>query len=272
MLATYVKTDTVLDKILAHKAEEVTACKARTSLAVVQKAASDSLPPLDFASALRRDTVALIAEVKKASPSKGVLVEDFDPVKIASAYATNGAAAISVLTDEHFFQGSLAYLEAIREAVDIPLLRKEFVIDPYQVYEARAAGADAILLIVAALADSQLAELHQLIAELGMTPLVEVHNEAELERALFIDPKVLGINNRDLKTFDVDLMTTARLAALVPNDVTLVAESGIMSVADVHKMGELGAHAVLVGESLVKSNDIAATVQAYSGQLRENGQ
>jgi indole-3-glycerol phosphate synthase len=266
--ATYVKTDTVLDKILAHKVEEVAVGKAQSPMAALEQAAAQVQPALDFAKALRRDTVALIAEVKKASPSKGVLIEDFDPVAIATAYANNGAAAISVLTDEQFFQGSLDYLKAIRAVVDVPLLRKEFVIDPYQIYEARSAGADAVLLIVAALADEQLADLHALIVELGMTPLVEIHNEDELDRALKTGPKVLGINNRDLKTFHVDLMTTARLAALVPAGVTLVAESGIMSVLDVVKMGELGAHAVLVGESLVKSGDIVATVQAYSSQLR----
>jgi indole-3-glycerol phosphate synthase len=152
----------------------------------------------------------------------------------------------------------------------VPLLRKEFVIDPYQVYEARAAGADAVLLIVAALADEQLADLHTLILELGMTPLVEIHNEDELERALRIKPGVLGINNRDLKTFHVDLMVTARLAAMIPDEVLLVAESGIISAADVLKMGALGAHAVLVGESLMKADDIAAAVQAYSSQPRRN--
>jgi indole-3-glycerol phosphate synthase len=154
--------------------------------------------------AVRRETVALIAEVKHASPSKGVLMADFDPVRLGTTYADNGAAAISVLTDEQFFQGHLDYLTAVKHAVDVPVLRKDFVIDPYQVYEGRAAGADAILLIVAALDDTCLADLHALITGLGMAALVEVHNEAELERALKIDPALIGVNNRDLKTFEVD--------------------------------------------------------------------
>lgn len=269
MQKTFVKTDTVLDKILAHKVEEVAAQEAKTPLCDVVSRAADASPPRDFAAALRRDTVALVAEVKKASPSKGVLIEDFDPVRIGTAYAANGAAAISVLTDEQFFQGSLSYMQAVRAAVDVPVLRKEFVIDPYQVYEARAAAADAVLLIVAALTDAQLADLHHLILELDMTPLVEVHNEDEMVRALDLGASVIGINNRDLKTFHVDLGVTERLAKRVPSQVSLVAESGIMNAQDVYQMGQLGAHAVLVGESLVKSGDIASSVRAYSSQQRE---
>lgn len=269
MQTAFVKTKTILDKILMRKVVEVAARQAKLPLGEVRSQAAQSGPARDFASALRRETVALIAEVKKASPSKGVLVEDFDPVRIGTAYAHNGAAAISVLTDEEFFQGSLSDMQAVRQAVPVPVLRKEFVIDPYQVYEARAAGADAVLLIVAALADAQLADLHTLIRELGMTPLVEVHHEAELERALRLQPQVIGVNNRDLKTFHVDLGVTERLAKLMPPQVTLVAESGIMSAEDVYRMGQLGAHAVLVGESLVKSGDIATSVQAYSSQKRE---
>jgi len=265
----FVKTDTVLDRILTHKIEEVTEHKRQRPLASLQDMIVDVPPAHDFVAALRRETVGLIAEIKKASPSKGVLIEDFDPVQIARTYTENGAAAISVLTDERFFQGSLEYLKVIREVVDVPLLRKEFVIDSYQVIEARAFGADAVLLIVAALADAQLADLHDLIIEQGMTPLVEVHNEDELDRALTIGAQVIGINNRDLKTFHVDLATTARLAKQVHEGVTLVAESGIMSAEDVHAMGRLGAHAVLVGESLVKSDDMAASVRAYSRQRRE---
>ena len=264
----FVKTDTVLDKILAHKVDEVAQQKRLLPFDRLKALIAEANPPRDFAAALRRETVALIAEVKKASPSKGVLIEDFHPVRIAKAYADNGAAAISVLTDARFFQGSLDYLKAIRAAVDVPLLRKEFVIDPYQVIEARAAGADAVLLIVAALADTQLVDLHDLIVAQRMTPLVEVHNEDELKRALKIGAAVIGINNRDLKTFHVDLATTARLAKQIPDHVTLVAESGIMSADNVREMGRLGAHAVLVGESLVKSGDIAASVQAYSSQRR----
>ena len=269
MQTNFVKTDTVLDKILAHKVDEVAARQAQMPLCDVVSRAADTGIPRDFAAALGRDTVTVIAEVKKASPSKGVLVEDFDPVRIGTAYAQNGAAAISVLTDEQFFQGSLSDMQAVRQAVHIPVLRKEFVIDAYQVYEARAAEADAVLLIVAALTDEQLAELHSLIRELRMMPLVEVHHEAEMERALKLGAQVIGINNRDLKTFHVDLGVTERLAKLVPPSVTLVAESGIMNTNDVYRMGQLGAHAVLVGESLVKSEDIAASVRAYTSQKRE---
>ena len=265
-MSDFVRTDTVLDKILAHKVEEIAVRKSQRPLPVLREAAGEIPAPLDFAGALRREHVALIAEVKKASPSKGVMVEDFDPVAIASAYAANGAAAISVLTDERFFQGSLRYLEAVRQAVNVPLLCKEFVIDPYQVYEARAVGADAVLLIVAALEDDQMAELYGLITALGMAALVEVHHEGEMARALHLDAKLIGINNRDLKTFHVDMETTARLAQLVPDGVTLVAESGISSAEDVRRMGQLGAHAVLVGESLVKAEDTAAAVRAYSNQ------
>ena len=186
----------------------------------------------------------------------------------AATYAYNGASAISVLTDVDFFQGSLAYLTAIRRAVDVPLLRKDFVIDPYQVYEGRAAGADAILLIVAALADPQLADLYALTRELGMTALVEVHQEYEMERALRLGAGLIGINNRDLRTFDVDLTTTGRLAGMAPDDVVLVAESGIHTADDVRAMGRLGAQAVLVGESLMKAADTAALTRELSRQPR----
>src|SRR5688572_6970976 len=180
-----VTTGTILDRIIAHKRQEVDAAEKRISLAEVQAASAETSPARDFIGALQQsENVALIAEVKHASPSKGVLIQDFDPVAIAQFYATQGAAAISVLTDEKFFQGHLDYLKTIRAQVDVPLLRKEFIISLYQVYEARAAGADAVLLIVAALEDNLLAELHDLIVELGMAALVEVHNEQEMERAL----------------------------------------------------------------------------------------
>lgn len=260
----FIRTQTVLDKILEHKVSEITAAQARVPLPQVIDRAKSAAPPRDMLAALRRDTVALIAEVKHASPSKGVLIELFDPVALGTVYAQHGAAAISILTDEKFFMGHLDHLTAVRHAVEIPVLRKDFVLDPYQVYEGRAAGADAILLIVAALADNQLTELHALIRELGMAALVEVHNEAELERALQIDPLLLGINNRDLKTFHVDLDTTARLARLVPDDVILVTESGIRNEADVRWMSQMGAHAVLVGEALVQAENTAQAVQEMS--------
>lgn len=265
----YVKTGTILDKILATKVEEVAAAREAVPLNALMAAAVDAPPPRDALAALQRPvTVALIAEVKHASPSKGILIEDFDPVALAQTYAANGAAVISVLTDEQYFLGQLDDLRAVRAAVNVPVLRKDFIIDPYQVYEGRAAGADLMLLIVAALADGQLAELHNLIVALDMLPLVEVHNEAEVARALRVGPQLLGINNRDLKTFQVDRATTARLAALVPPDMLLVAESGIRSGLDVRQMGQQGAHAVLVGESLVRAGDVAAQVRALSSQPR----
>lgn len=265
----FVRTETVLDKILEHKVEEIAARKASTPMQHFIEAVELVTPPRDMVGALHRDTVALIAEVKHASPSKGVLVLNFDPVKLAKSYARNGAAAISVLTDEQFFQGHLDHLTAVHNSVDVPLLRKDFVIDPYQVYEGRAAGADAILLIVAALADGQLADLHALTLELGMSALVEVHNEAELERALRIEPRLVGINNRDLKTFNVDLNTTAQLAKQVPDGVTLVAESGIHSGEDVTRMGNMGAHAILVGEALVQAHITGKKVKELSHRKRK---
>jgi indole-3-glycerol phosphate synthase len=264
----FVRTDTILDRILENTVRGVAERRVQRPLAEMVEAASAAPPPRDMITALRRDTVALIAEIKRASPSKGVLNAALDPAAQAALYAANGAAAISVLTDERFFQGHLDDLTAARNAASVPVLRKDFVVDPYQVYEARAAGADAVLLITAALADGQLADLHALAVELGMTPLVEVHDEAELGRALRVGPSLLGVNNRDLRTFDVDLSTAARLISLVPGDVTLVAESGVKSAADVRHMGELGAHAVLVGEALVQADDTAARVRAFSGQPR----
>jgi indole-3-glycerol phosphate synthase len=268
MTADFVATGTVLDKILAHKAEELAALKRKQPLEALREAAETAPTPRDFVAALQRETVALIAEVKHASPSRGVLIEDFDPQQLATGYAANGAAAISVLTDEQFFQGGLDDLRTVRAAVELPILRKDFTLDPYQLYEARAAGADAVLLIVAALADDQLSELHALAGELGLAALVEVHNATELERALTLNPMLVGINNRDLKTFDVDLATTAGLIGSLPAGVTTVAESGILAVADVQQMGALGADAVLVGEALVRAGDVAATVRAFSSQPR----
>lgn len=270
----YLKTDTVLDRILARTETDLTTRQAQVPLADQIAAARSADAPRDMVAALRnaqapdsqQPCVGLIAEVKHASPSRGVLVDPFEPVTLGRLYATHGAAAISVLTDEPFFQGHLDYLTAVRDAVTIPVLRKDFIIDPYQVYEGRAAGADAVLLITAALEDGALADLHAAITEQGMAALVEVHNAAELERAMRIGPRLLGINNRNLKTFEVSLETTAQLAALVPPDVTLVAESGIFTGADVQRMATMGARAVLVGEALVTAGDIPARVQELSRQ------
>lgn len=265
----YVKTNTYLDKILAHKVEEVAASKAETPEKSMVNLAKVACPVRNVIKSLDRETVSLIAEVKKASPSKGVLIEDFDPVTIGKAYGDNGAAAISVLTDENFFQGKLDYLTQVHDVVRVPVLRKDFVIDAYQIYEARSAYADLILLIVAALDDAQLKDFYTLTSDLGMTALVEVHTETEMDRALTLGAQLVGVNNRDLRTFDVDLMTTAKLAKMVPEGVLLVAESGIRTGEDVHQMGTFGASAVLVGEHLVKSGDIAAKVREMSSQLRE---
>ncbi len=269
MSATFVRTGSVLDRILAHKQEEVALARRARPLAQLRDESAAQPPPRDFCGALRRETVALIAECKQASPSKGLLSADYDPVHLASTYAANGAAAISVLTDARFFQGSLQDLAAVRAAVDVPLLCKEFVLDSWQVQAARASGADAVLLIVAALTDGQLADLQAQIQVLGMTALIEVHNEEELQRALTLEPQLVGVNNRDLKTFAVDLNTTARLARQMPADILLVAESGIADSDDVRHMGRLGAAAVLVGETLMKSKDLAASVRLLSGVLRE---
>lgn len=265
----FVKTDTILDKILAQKVTEVSHAMSRVSLEAIRRQAEAQPAARDFAGALHRETVALIAEVKKASPSKGVLIEDFDPVRLALIYAQNGAAALSVLTDAEFFQGRLEYLTAARQASGLPALRKDFIIDAYQVYEARAAGADAVLLIAMALEDGQIAELQGLAHGMGMAALIEVHNEEELERVLRLGSRLIGVNNRDLRTFHEDLSISKRLARLMPSDATFVAESAIRNVEDVRQMGTWGAHAVLVGEGLVKANDIGAQVRLFSGQHRE---
>ncbi|NWF68537.1 MAG: indole-3-glycerol phosphate synthase TrpC [Chloroflexi bacterium] len=267
MARAYVETGTILDKILERKLQDLRAVDAAAQ-ARMREAAASALPSRDFAAALHRDTVALIAEIKKASPSKGVLIENFDPLALAALYTENGAAAISVLIDQPFFQGHVDYLRSVRAAVELPVLYKEFVISAHQVYEARANHADAVLLIVMALEDGVLHDLHALITDLGMAALVEVHNEADLERALRMGARLIGVNNRDLRTFHEDLETTARLARLLSPDVTLVAESALRSDDDVRRMGQLGAHAVLVGEGLVKSDDMAAAVRRFSSQPR----
>lgn len=258
---------TILDDIFDHKRVEIAGRKQAVPLERVQTQAMGAPPPRDFVAALRGgpSRPALIAEIKRASPSRGLLRPDLDPVRLACIYRENGAAAISVLTDERFFKGSLDDLRAVRGAVDLPLLRKDFVFDPYQVYEARAAGADAVLLIAAMLDDETLAALHDLIGTLGMASLIEVHDEAELRRVLRLKPRLMGINNRDLRTFKVDIETTARLRPLVPEGVILVAESGIHTSADVARLAEWGIHAMLVGESLVTAENTAAKVRELTG-------
>ncbi len=264
----FVKTDTILDKILAAKAAHVAELKPRA--AELRALAETSSSTRDFIGALHKPNVALIAEVKKASPSKGVLAENFDPVALAQTYAENGASAISVLTDTPFFQGEIEHLRQVRAVVDVPIMRKDFMIDPIQIDEARGAGADAILLIVMALDDTQLADLYAYATGIGLSAFVEVHNADECERALKIGAALIGVNNRDLRTFHEDLGTVSRVASMIPEGVTLVAESAIRSAGDVRRMGELGASAVLVGEGLIKSDDIAAQVQAFSSQPKKD--
>jgi len=248
-------TGTILDEILAWKIKEVAALKAAHPLQRLAELAKSAPPPRDAAAALRAPGVSLIAEVKRASPSKGLLRPDLDPGALARRYEAAGASAISVLTDARYFQGSTVDLRAVRADTRLPVLRKEFILDPFQVYEARAAGADALLLIVAALEDDPLASLYELTLSLGMDALVEVHDAEELTRALRISPRIVGVNNRDLRTFEVDLETTARLRQQIPANVVLVSESGVHTRQDVERLAEMGADAMLVGESLVRAAD-----------------
>jgi indole-3-glycerol phosphate synthase len=254
----------ILDKIVADVAIELAEKKRRVPLAEMAKMASVQPPPLDFATALRGDKVRLIAEVKKASPSRGIICPDLNPVDIAKIYAANGAAAISVLTEPKYFLGSPDYLRDIKKALadrPLPLLRKDFIFDPYQVYEARAYGADCLLLIVAILSPALLSELLQLSRQLGMMNLVEVHNTAEVETALKSGAPIIGINNRDLNTFKVDLKTTSKLRPLIPPGCLVVSESGIKNRKDMEELQEWGISAALIGEALITAPDIAAKMK-----------
>jgi len=232
-------------------------------MAELQRLALEQPPALDLASALRGERIQLIAEVKKASPSRGIIRPNFDPVEIAQIYAGNGAAAVSVLTEAKYFQGSLDHLREIKNSLPKkpPLLRKDFLFDPYQIYESRAYGADSLLLIVAILKPAKLQELLRLSHELHMSCLVEVHNEAEVEIALKSEAKIIGINNRDLTTFSVDIATTERLRPLISPDRIVVSESGIKERTDIEKLSQLGIDAVLVGESLMLARDITAKMR-----------
>ena len=256
---------TILDEILAHKELEVAAARKRRDPEALRSAAkSCARAPLGFREALLATSGAsVIAEIKRRSPSKGLIREDFDPASIARAYADAGAACISVLTDSHFFGGSLADLETVRKTVAIPLLRKDFVIDPFQIDEARLAGADAILLIVAALDPDRLEALHDHARGLGLDVLVEVHSEDEFDRAEVLGATLVGVNNRDLRTFEVDLGTTERIAArLRESEVVLVAESGIKDASDVARLERAGAAGFLVGESLMRRPDPGKALEA----------
>jgi len=261
-------TGTILDTILEYKRAEVERRLRSTPLSELEAAIKDLPSPLNFSGALWGDKVRLIGEVKKASPSKGLLAPDFDPVALATCYAENGAAAISVLTEVDHFQGSLDYLKAVKAAVGplgLPALRKDFLYHPYQVYEARAYGADAALLIVAMLEPTQLKELLAVCQQLWVQALVEVHDEAELEVALAAGAEIIGVNHRDLRTFNVDLTLTSRLRPLIPQGKLIVAESGISSAEDVATLKRVGVNAVLVGEALMAAPDTAAKVRELSG-------
>ncbi len=249
----------ILDKIVAVKREEVAAALAKKSLAMVRADAESRVLTRDFEGALRAKVTAgqaaVIAEIKKASPSKGVLRQDFIPADIAQSYAEHGAACLSVLTDKQFFQGSVDFLKQARASCDLPVLRKDFLIDVYQVYESRAMGADAILLIAACLNDAQMVEMEAVARNLDMAVLVEVHDRAELDRALNLKTRLVGINNRNLKTFEVSLQTTLDMLPAVPADRLLVTESGILSADDVKRMREAHVNAFLVGEAFMRATE-----------------
>ncbi len=259
-------SSTILDKIADYKREEVAAAKLEFSEAVLDSYASDAPPVRDFASRLRsfinNGDWALIAEVKKASPSKGLIRKDFDPVWIAQSYQAGGAACLSVLTDTPSFQGAPDFLSAARVSTGLPALRKDFMLDPYQVVQARAWGADCILLILAMIDDTLCAELEAAAHDFGMGVLAEVHDEAELERALKLTTPMIGINNRNLKTFETTLATTETLAPLVPDDRLIVGESGLSSPDDLARLERCGVNAFLIGESLMREVDVEAATRA----------
>jgi indole-3-glycerol phosphate synthase len=252
---------TILDKILATKKREVERDKQKVKLSCLMECIARRQVPLDFAAALKGEGIKLIAEVKKASPSKGVLRPYFDPMALAKTYADSGAAAISVLTDAEYFQGSPEHLAAIRQTVSLPLLRKDFIYDEYQIYESAAYGADALLLITAILEPKQLAKMLTISLKLGLGCLVEVHDKDELTIALDSGAEIIGINNRNLKTFEIDVNTTRRLRPMVPENNIVVSESGISRREDIKKLEEWGVDAVLIGEALVSARNIPKKIR-----------
>lgn len=271
---------TILDEIMRYHREQLPKIMREIPLADLRAHTTVAPPPVDLAAAIRLYGVSIIAECKKASPSKGLLVPEYDPVQLATTYTRAGARAISVLTDGRHFQGSLEHLRDVKEAlsdlnpivigksdprlkIGLPVLRKDFIFHPYQVYEARVAGADAVLLIAAILGSNDMKELLALTHQLGMNALIEVHTAEELERVLPLNPRIIGINNRNLQTFEVDFANTARLRQLIPPDVLVVGESGIQTTDDVRQMKAIGVDAVLVGETFVKSPNLFKTVQSF---------
>ena len=256
---------TILDEIMRYHRERLPKTKSEVSPASLRAMVQLIPPPLDFYAAITKPGVALIAECKKASPSKGLIVPDYNAVEIALDYQDGGAACISVLTDGRHFQGSLEDLRDVREATRLPLLRKDFIFDPYQIYEARTAGADCILLIASVLGDTEVASLMALATKLGMSTLVEVHTDEELDRMLALDPqpKIIGVNNRNLQTFKVDFANTARLRDKIPSHIAVVGESGLKTTDDVRRMKDIGVDAMLVGETLVKNEDPRRIARAF---------
>jgi len=257
---------TILDKIVASKRREVEAAKLRVPLDVLRARLQTAPRIRDFAAALHvPGEVCLIAEVKRASPSRGIIRQNVNPAEVALLYEQHGAACLSVLTDKPFFHGSLEDLRCVRAAVDLPVLRKDFILDPYQLYEARAEGADAVLLIAQCLAGKQLGRLHDEALDLGLTPLVELYDPAQLPRVLEVGPRLIGINNRDLRTFETDLGHTLELRKQIPQSCLVIGESGIRTHADVERLAAAGVDAMLVGESLMASRDIGAAVDELLG-------